>query len=272
MNVYEEVASFYERYQGAKRIIGRSREGRNLYAFHIGSMQGPQCISQCAIHGREWITGLIALYHVRRSVVCGGVWVLPLINPDGALLSEIGLCIAPKERQKALLEINKDDNFSLWKANINAVDLNVNFDARWGMGAWNLKHPAGENYIGPAPFSEPETRALRDFTLEILPNFTVSWHTKGEEIYWEFHQPLRRRVRDKLLAQVLSQSTGYPLKSVKNSVGGYKDWCIEKLKIPAFTVEVGSDLLAHPIGRASLPALLRRTLDALADLMNASQK
>ena len=27
----------------------------------------------------------------------------------------------------------------------------------------------------------------------------------------------------------------------------FKDWCIDKLKIPALTIEVGSDALSHPI-------------------------
>lgn len=247
MNVYEEVRAFYEGYRGEKRIIGTSVEGRNLYAMHIGSMHGKQGIAQYAIHGREWITGLIALYHVRRGLPRGGTWVLPLMNPDGALISEIG-------------------GKPLWKANARGVDLNVNFDARWGTGASNIRYPAPENYIGEAPFSEPETQALRDFTKEIRPAFTVSFHTKGREIYWEFHQPLWRKLRDRRLAQKLSESTGYPLVKVKNSAGGYKDWCIQELKIPAFTVEVGSDDLSHPIGRESLPALLGSTLNALVAL------
>lgn len=250
MNVYEEVTAFYESYSGKKRIIGKSAEGRNLYALYVGSEAGPQILSQYAIHGREWITSLIALYHVRRGLARGGAWVLPLTNPDGAQLSEIG-------------------GKPLWKANANGVDLNVNFDARWGTGASNVTHPAPENYIGPAPFSEPETRALRDFTLEVRPACTVSWHTKGEEIYWEFHQPLAKRMRDQKLARVLARSTGYPLITVKNSAGGYKDWCIERLNIPAFTVEVGSDSFTHPIGRNVLPDLINHTFDALFELSKA---
>lgn len=250
MNVYEEVQVFYESYCGEKRVIGKSVEGRDLFAMHIGAKSGVQGIAQYAIHGREWITSLIALAHIRRGLSRGGIWVLPLTNPDGAILSESGLR-------------------PLWKANARGVDLNVNFDARWGSGVSNVRQKSSENYIGERPFSEPETQALRDFTLEINPAFTVSFHTKGEEIYYEFHQPLVRKLRDRRLAQALSSSTGYPLVTIKNSAGGYKDWCIQELKIPAFTVEVGSDELTHPIGRSTFPALLTDVLDALVALTSA---
>ncbi len=269
MNVYEEVREFYESYRKEKQIIGQSVLGRNLYALHVGSFSGPQGISQYGIHAREWITGPIGLSHVRRGLFCGGVWILPLMNPDGALLSETGLESVPRELRGELIRINGGEDFSLWKANAAAVDLNVNFDARWGTGARNLRERASENYIGPCPFSEPETQALRDFTLRVGPQFTVSWHTKGEEIYWDFHQPFFKKLRDKRLAAVLSRSTGYPLCRARHSAGGYKDWCVETLKIPAFTVEAGEEVLSHPIARQALPALLNKTLDALVDLTNA---
>ena len=50
-----------------------------------------------------------------------------------------------------------------------------------------------------------------------------------------------------LLALSIADTTGYAIKSTPNSAGGYKDWCIQKLKIPALTIEVGKDSLSHPI-------------------------
>ncbi len=269
MNVYDEVSAFYRAYRGQKCVYGRSVEGRDLYAMYIGSSEGAQGISQYAIHAREWVTALLALRHIQRGVERGGFWILPLANPDGALLSEIGAAAVSPARRKFLISVNGGEDFSLWKANANAVDLNVNFDARWGTGAENVRVPSPQGYIGRAPFSEPETRCLCAFTLRVCPNYTVSWHTKGEEIYWEFHTPRRARLRDLSLARALSASTGYPLASVKRSAGGYKDWCIERLKIPAFTVEAGADSHSHPLRRDALGELSAAALDALADLAKA---
>ncbi len=266
MDIYEAVSIFYKRFRGEKHIYGRSADGRNLYAMLVGSRAGAVGISQYGMHAREWITAMLGLEHIRRGVTCGGVWVLPLTNPDGAVLVQKGLESVSGKRRAYLKALNGGEDFSLWKANAEGVDLNVNFPARWGTGAKNRFSPAPENYVGIAPLCAPESRAIADFTQEAKPAFTVSWHTKGEEIYWRFHQPLTRLRRDKKLALALSEETGYPLGEAKDSAGGYKDWCVETLKISAFTVEAGKDSFAHPLGFSALPDLIDRNLDALVKL------
>ena len=89
---------------------------------------------------------------------------------------------------------------------------------------------------------------------------------KGEEIYWRFHQPLLRAARDKKLAKRIAEVTGYPLKNTPFSAGGYKDWCVQELKIPAFTIEVGSDDRAHPLGFTELPDIIEKNIDVLIKL------
>ena len=263
MNVYEEVSAFYQSYSGEKAVIGESVCGRRIYAMFIGTHSGPLGISQYAMHAREWIGAHLALWHVRRGLVRGGVWVVPLVNPDGALLVQEGAGSLSRGRRAELLYLNGSGDFSLWKANARAVDLNVNFDARWGTGAKNIRVPSAADYVGITPFSEPETKALRDFTRAVSPQFTISYHTKGEEIYWRFHQPFFRARRDRRLAGILSAATGYPLREAPHSAGGYKDWCIESLHIPAFTVEAGRDSFSHPLGLSSLSDIVTKNLDAL---------
>lgn len=130
----------------------------------------------------------------------------------------------------------------LWKANARGVDLNCNFDADWGSGRLNTRERGGENCIGDSPFSEVETVALKEFTLKVRPYVTFSFHTKGEEIYWEYGG-----MGDRRGAEILASATGYKPKIIYGSAGGYKDWCIKKLRIPSYTVECGSDSLTHPI-------------------------
>lgn len=269
VDIFEEVSDFYESAAAEKRIIGKSVWGRPLYALRLGS-GSPVGIAQYAIHGREWITARLALSHFRFGLSAGSVWILPLMNPDGALLSQRGMSAANDGKEaERLLRINGGEDFSLWKANAAAVDLNVNFDADWGKGKRNVRVPASENYIGPHPFSEPETQALRRFTCEIRPDFTVSYHTKGEEIYWYYHQSLAACARDKRLAQALGEATGYPLANAEGSAGGYKDWCIRKLKIPAFTIEAGNERFSHPLGEEAFVDIEKHNLEALCALTRA---
>ena len=270
MDVYQKITAFYQGFPFEKQIIGKSLLGRNIYAVKIGCGK-PVGIAQYAIHGREFITASLALSHAQLGLSTGSCWIIPLANPDGALLSEQGLSSIERNKTKReLLKINGGcADFSLWKANARGVDLNVNFDADWGQGATNVRKAGAENYIGKQPFSEPETCALKDFTLQIKPNYTLSYHTKGEEIYWYFGQSTHTCLRDRTLAQVLSQATGYPLCNAKGSVGGYKDWCIQQLQIPSFTIEAGADTLTHPIGVEGLEDILRKNERALQRLSAA---
>lgn len=270
MDIFEKTQAFYQSLKTEKRLIGKSFLGREIYVVKLGE-GSPVGIVQYAIHGREFITAELAFAHYRRGIYKGSIWLIPLVNPDGALLSCRGLdsvedaCI----RERLLAWNGGSEDFSLWKANARGVDLNVNFPARWGKGEKNEKKAGAENYIGEYPFSENETQALRDFTLEMKPDYTVSYHTKGEEIYWYFYQSSRTCPRDKGLAGVLSRSTGYPLGDAGESAGGYKDWCIQALKIPAFTVEAGKDSLSHPIREAGLEDIIEKNENALYDLSKA---
>ncbi len=233
--IYDEIKRFYDNYKGKKCVIGYSFYGKEIFAFHIGSPVGRQFISTYAIHGREWITARLAVKHIKRGVKKGGGWVIPLVNPDGAKISQT---VKP-----------------MWKANARGVDLNCNFDADWGSGRLNTAERGGENCIGYYPFSEAETAALRDFTLKIRPFVTLSFHTKGEEIYWQYDG-----AGDSRGARILSAATGYESKIIYGSAGGYKDWCIKKLGIPAYTIECGFDGLAHPITELQH---LKKCFDAL---------
>ncbi len=246
MDIIKQLSVFYKGFNGQKGSIGKSLYGKDIYYFKVRKTDYPKLIFQYAIHGREYITAYLALEHIKdalKRISRGTVYFIPMLNPDGVSIS-----------------LNKNP---LYKANANGVDLNVNFDADWGSGALNVRVPSSENYIGKHPFSEPETIALRDFTLKVAPTMTVSYHSKGEEIYWYFNQPLSTRERDIRIATAVSKATGYPLVLTPRSAGGYKDWCIKKLSIPALTIEVGSDNLTHPIKKQSLGEIYQKNKDVV---------
>ncbi len=240
MNVLQKLNEFYLDFSGIKGSIGKSVLGKDIYYFKVSHTDYPVLIVQYAIHAREYITTYLALKQITDflSSNIGTVYFIPATNPDGI---EISLNVDP-----------------LYKANARGVDLNVNFDARWGTGQDNVRVAGSANYIGKTPFSEPETVCLRNFTYDIMPNMTISYHSKGEEIYYQFHQDSKSETRYKKIAEKLSGVTGYPVRLTPNSAGGYKDWCIEKLNIPAMTIEVGKDSLSHPILENSLDEIYKK--------------
>ena len=117
--------------------------------------------------------------------------------------------------------------------------------------------------MGEKPFSEPESIALRDFTQKIMPSATVSYHLKGEEIYWDFHQKGKLKKDSYSLAKAVQKVTGYKIKRTPDSAGGYKDWCIDKLKIPSITIEVVSDSLSHPIKEEHLDEIYKENMGVI---------
>ena len=248
--------------------IGKSTLGKNILATHLGSFDGVQIIIQGGIHAREYISTLLMVEqakYLKRTggITSGGIYFVFLTNPDGAEIVLDGLKNIPCEITKQYLTLaNGSEDFSQFKANINLVDLNTNFDADWGMGSQNVRCPNPEDFIGFYPNSEREVNALIDFTNRIKPYLTLSYHSKGEVIFYGFTgQSQRDLIRDRQIGEQLSRLTTYPLILTENSSGGYKDWCIRNLKIPSYTIEIGNENLPHPIGEDYLQEIFEQNKD-----------
>lgn len=247
--------------------VGFSLLNKPIYGVHLGSYSGKQLLVEGAIHAREWITAqllvdMVKYYHNQEFE--GGMYFIPMCNPDGVQLVLDGPDNLPCEKLKDFL-INVNDgstNFSLWKADANAVDLNVNFDALWGQGSQNVFCPASGNFVGYYPNSEREVRALIDFTNRIQPDITLSYHTKGEVIYYGFEVLSPEQLeRDLEIAREISTVNGYQIIKTEASVGGYSDWVSLNLGVPAFTIEVGNGSIPHPIGEEYLPQIFEQNKD-----------
>lgn len=278
MITYSEITDRTEglRRNGAKiGTIGYSEYGAAIPYIRIGEGK-PIIIVTAAIHARENITAALALdmaEYAAGAEFVGSLYFIPIVNPDGARLTETGADAFGAENAAFLLKANGGNpDFSLWKANGKAVDLNVNFDAGWGEGRQNRFAPGPESYVGERPFSAAETRALRDFTLAVKPDCTLSLHAKGRIVYWYFRQRGEVKARDRRLAEFIAENIGYSLGAdFTDSAGGYKDWCVEELGISAFTVEVASDYLSHPLPDDALTpdervALVSLPIKLLAEL------
>ena len=205
------------------------------------------------MHAREWITSLALQNWLKQHMtvpnnVC--IIAIPQCNPDGIKLAQDGYKHLPRRQQKFLYHVNhKSSDFTLWKANIRAVDLNVNFDANWGQGAHNITKPAPANYIGPEPHSEPENRAILKLIKNFKPTISIALHSKGNVIYYS-------RTHDQPTAEKLSTLTNFPAILSSGSFGGLTDYLALKKGIPSFTIELGDDKLKHPISADQLENIM----------------
>ena len=240
------------------QVIGKTKFGRKIFAVEkIVDRSFPTAIFIASIHARENIASDLIFEMLNKklfsNVVRFNLSFIVMANPDGVDLQSGRLRNFPKSTQEKLITINNgSSDFSMWKANANGVDLNNNFDANWGTNVHSLV-PASHGFIGSKAMSELETQAIANYTRKVNPFITISYHSKGEEIYFNFFQEGWRLKRDEVIAQRFAKSTGYKIVNVeKSSSGGYKDWCVQTLKIPALTIELGNDNLSHPIGKENL--------------------
>ena len=256
-------------------VIGKTRFNRKIFAVEkIMNESFSTAIFVSGIHARENITTDLIFEMIERrlfdNITEFNLSFIVMANPDGIELQCGGIESFSKNMQKKLIKMNQDSlDFSMWKANAFGVDLNNNFDANWGLNV-HSNIPSSQGFIGRRPFSERETKIIAKYVMKMNPFITISYHTKGEEIYFNFFQEEKRLVRDEIIAKRFSESTGYCLKNVESySSGGFKDWCVEKLKITALTIEVGGDDLLHPITKDSLQDIFDKNKLIAFDLMFA---
>ncbi len=253
-------------------VIGTSSFGRKIFAVEKEINAGfSTAIFVASTHGREHITTDLVCKmldsHLFDDVKDFNLSFVLMANPDGVELSANGLCSAPENEKENLVRINCGSlDYSMWKANGHGVDINNNFDANFGSNL-HSEIPSPSGYVGVCAESEPETKALVAFTKTKNAFLILTYHSKGEEIYYNFFQTGKQLERDRLIAKQFEKSTGYIIKNVESSSsGGYKDFCVQKLKIPALTIEVGNDELSHPISNDHLDEIFARHKNVADDV------
>ena len=246
--------------------FGRSVMGRPLryLAFGEGERTG---IFTAAHHANEWITapallryvGSLAGAYARGDQEAQNIYqntrlyFIPLVNPDGVDLVTGALDEGfYSERAQEIAASYPDVPFpNGWKANIRGTDLNLQYPAGWDQAkeikfAQGWVSPAPRDYVGASPLSASESRALYSLTRQLSPKLALALHTQGEVIYWQYQGYAPEDAEE--VAGKLAAASGYALDTVpdESSFAGYKDWVIDSLDTPAFTVECG-------LGESPLP-------------------
>lgn len=239
--------------------IGSTVLGYGIPLVRIGK-EVPRTLIIGSVHAREHITTLMLNEVVKLNTDCSFDYI-PMLNIDGVSLSIDGInFITDEERKKNLYKYNNYNmDFSMWKANANGVDLNVNFDAEWGEGKNNITYPAPENYIGKTPNSEPETQAVVNLLKKNNYAMVACYHSKGEVVYWGFESNFRYYKEAKAIAEGLN----YSLERSDGSAGGIKDYYCTKYKGLGITIEIGKDSFSHPYPESELPNLISKHKDSL---------
>ncbi len=254
-----------------QQTAGKSVMGTSLPILTMGEGSRAVCLN-AAHHGNEWITTPVVLKfleeyakaYAQGESIAGiparqlyrrtRLTVVPMVNPDGVDLATGTLTAGPYFRQAKNLSANYPDiPFPTgWKANINGIDLNLQYPAGWEQARINkfalgYRTPGPRDYVGSAPLTQPEAIAMADLTRNRDFDLILAYHSQGELIYYRYadYNPPRADA----IGQALSEVSGYSLENTPYDSGfaGYKDWFIQEYNRPGYTVEVGKGVNPLPI-------------------------
>lgn len=251
--------------------IGKSAEGRNLYMIKLGN-GSREVFFNASHHANEWITspvlmkwieqfskafsmdGIIKGYPTRTIWEQASIYIVPMVNPDGVELVIDGVATDNPRYNELIQWNNGSTDFTDWKSNARGVDLNRNYDASWEEykeveASLGVDGPGPYLYAGPNPESEPESKAVADFTREHDFRLVLAYHTQGEVIFWNYEnlQPPEALRIGELFASVSGYSLAEPVGAAL--YGGYKDWFIKEYRRPGYTIEVGRGQNPLPISQ-----------------------
>ncbi|MBP7844107.1 MAG: zinc carboxypeptidase [Proteobacteria bacterium] len=242
--------------------IGKSSEGRDIVALRISNhtpseaetLKIPTMIYLGCHHAREHLSLevplLFAEYLLQNYTSNQAlkdlmdqreIYIVPVVNPDGHTY-----------------DYTDGVRGKMWRKNRNSVggnkvgvDLNRNYGYQWGTGGSSTE-PDSEVYMGPSPFSEPETQAVRNFfKMQTRLKATLDFHSFSELILYPWGYTNDRvgekdgKAEDRTvfekMAQDMSQWNHYtpePASDLYIASGVLFDWAYGELGLYSFTFEL----------------------------------
>jgi len=133
-------------------VLGPSAEGRPIWRVALGPPDADRLtVVLGGIHAMEWIgvdaACALAADLDREPPRDRAVWIVPLVNPDGA--ARVAADVAAGRRR-------------FRRANARGVDLNRNWPTHWSAARLGTRRIPFLGHSGAAPASEPEVRAVLD--------------------------------------------------------------------------------------------------------------
>nr|UPI76681.1 M14 metal carboxypeptidase 4 [Antheraea yamamai] len=267
-------------------IGGTSYEGREIKGFKISHGEGKKVIFiESGIHAREWITPATVCYIATELLTSYDEetkaaarefdwYIFPVTNPDGYIWTFT--------------------DFRLWRKNRRPVgsdygiDLNRNWNNNWlVLGA--STNSASDNYAGPGPFSEAESRTLSTYISAMSHRIEMylSFHSSGQLLLLPFGnttEPLAnyydamnigRRAMGALSVRYGTEyTTGNIAEAIYHATGTSVDWVKEHLQVPlVYCYELRDrGTYGHLLPPEQILPTSQETMDSVIDLIHQAKR
>ncbi len=268
---YPEIARLVDIGDSWEKTAGIA--DRDIWALKISDnvnkeeIREPEVLYMALHHAREIITPEILLYWMHYLTDNYGkdstvtylvnnrqIWVVPMVNPDGLEYVRNKDMWWRKNRR-----LNADSTYG--------VDLNRNYSFKWGFdNVGSSGRPSSNVYRGTAPFSEPETQAIRGLVEKHHFVISLSYHSYGRMFLYPWGY-IAEDTPDNATYKAISDSvTAYNHYDGGNAKSGTiylvngecDDWLYgeqaAKFKVFGFTPEVGTSF--HPDTTQIMPQIL----------------
>ena len=253
VDLYPNITKVYDIGDSWEKTVGIA--DRDILAIKISDNvtneedDEPDILFMGGIHAREWISVEVPFYlakylldlygtdqTIKQLVDSREIWIVPLVNPDGLEYSRTYDRNWRKNRRD-----NGDGSFG--------VDPNRNFGYNWGL-AGSSGDPESFTYRGVAPFSEPETQAIRDFVATHEFYASISYHSYSQLVLYPWgytkdaalhKEQLSKMAEDMANAIKDVHGMNYTARQASNlyrASGDSDDWLYGAYNIAAFTVEL----------------------------------
>jgi len=244
--------------------------GYEIYALRLSNESfgtiddKPTFFLMAEIHAREYVTAETAMRYGEYLASNYGIdpditwlldyfriYIVTMTNPDGRKFAEQGL---------------------YWRKNTNniagggcgypnyGIDLNRNHGFHWGGAS---SYPCDETYQGPVPVSEPETQAIQNYVMTLLPDqrgpgdndpapvdttgTLISLHSYSQLVLWPWgwtYGQAPNNTQMQTLGRHLAYFNNYtPQQAVDlyPTTGTSDDWSYGELGIASYTFEMGTN-------------------------------
>lgn len=227
----------------ARDSIGKTNEGRAIWAVKISDNPDvkenePEVLYIALNHASQPLGMMTVMYFMHHLLENYGtdpevtylvnnreLYFVPVINPDGYVYNE-----QMSPNGGGLWGKNRRDN----GGGLFGVNLINNYSYKWGIDdIGSSPKPQDRRYRGTAPFSEPETQAVRDFCLAHKFLISNSYFGYGEIVYppWSYiHEETPDSSKFNRLIKLATVINGYtnafslPVAEFESVNGTSQDW------------------------------------------------
>lgn len=271
----DEIKDISNTYSGMLSKIStyKSNYNQNINVYKLGKgSDGAPSILITALHHAREPQGIMSLIYFIRDILNNyslsdpsakyllenrNIYIIPMLNPDGYQINEQ----------------QYPDGGGMWRKNgkiidfeIVGVDLNRNYGPQedWVLGD---DKSSSDIYRGSAPFSEPETQAVKDLCEKYKFSMVMNLHTFGNFLIYPYG-PKSIETKDSVLyagfGYKVSKSNHYVYGRDNETInyishGSSDDWMYENDML-AFTPEIGNNDDGFWPPKSRIPEIAEETL------------